>query len=51
MKILIYIVAILFLVISLLILPDPPKVVHYLLALGGSGFFASKLISEFRSKK
>ncbi len=51
MKITLYSLAILFLIYSLLILPDPVHVVHILLFIGGFGFFAKQLYSEIMAKQ
>ena len=51
MKIALFLLAILFLIYGLLILPDPIHVVHILLFIGGFGFFAKQLYSEIMSKQ
>jgi len=50
-KLLLYIIGIIFLVITLLFIPDEIKIVHILLASGGILFLLSKIIIELRNKK
>lgn len=51
MKITLYTLAILFLIYSLLIRPDPIQIVYILLFLGGFGFFAKQLYTEIMAKQ
>jgi len=51
MKISLYSITILFMIYSLLILPDPVHLVHILLFFGGSTFFVRQLYKEIMAKR
>ncbi len=51
MKIALYSIAILFMIYSLLILPDPVHWVHVLLFFGGGSFFSIQLYKEIITKR
>jgi VIT1/CCC1 family predicted Fe2+/Mn2+ transporter len=50
-KLLLYIIGVIFLVITLFFIPDEIKIIHILLASGGILFFLNKIMTELRNKK